>query len=295
MATFTVVVASGKGGTGKTLVATRLAKKLAASGLRTVYVDADVEAPNGHLALAATLSGKQTITRSVARVQLDKCTSCGSCVAVCAFGALFMAPEGPVALDAHCRDCRACELACGAGAISRDERVVGEVQSGQVGVLSFLSGTLRLGEQRGVPLVDTLRRMAGGVDVAVIDSPPGTACSAVAALRDADLAILVTEPTPFGEHDLKLARDLCRSLGVPAVGVLNRAGMGVPELASVVSRAGLETWAEIPYEPAIAAAVAAGEDPELTSAPLARAIETISARVAGILAEPRALAAGAVP
>lgn len=292
MAGFTVVVASGKGGTGKTLVATRLARRLAEVGRNVAYVDTDVEAPNGHLALNATITATSTVTRSVAAIHTDACRACGDCVGACAFGALFLSPDGAIALPEHCRDCRACELVCRRGAIHRETVPVGELASGQAGALRFFAGTLRLGEQRGVPLVEALRARANAFEIAVIDSPPGSACSAVAALRDADFAILVTEPTPFGEHDLRLASQLCRSLGVEAVGVLNRAGLGASSQAGVVAAVGLEQWAEIPYDPAIAAAVAAGEDPELASPALAQAVTVLCERVLARVPSAGTLSAG---
>ncbi len=297
MAAFSVVVASGKGGTGKTLVATALARGLAERGSRVAYVDADVEAPNGHLLLGATIENTVIVTRCAAEIDLDSCSACGDCVRVCAFGALGLAPQGALAFEEHCRDCRACELVCRRGAILRRAKPVGELASGSAGEIRFLMGTLRIGEQRGVPLVEALRSKVAesDVDVAVVDSPPGTACSAVATLRDADFAILVTEPTPFGDHDLRLAYSLCRSLGVPAAGVLNRAGLGPPELAGVVTATGLEQWAEIPYDPTIAGAVAAGEDPTRASAPLAAAIAVLCDRVLALLPQAHALAAGAEP
>ncbi|MBN2192718.1 MAG: P-loop NTPase [Polyangiaceae bacterium] len=297
MAAFTVVVASGKGGTGKTLVATCLARRLAARGGRIAYLDADVEAPNGHLALGATITNTRTISRSAAKIDLDSCSACGDCVGVCAFGALCLVPEGAMAFEEHCRDCRACELACRRGAIIRQTIPVGEIADGTVGDLRFHMGKLRLGERRGVPLIEALRRTVSDRDleVVVVDSPPGTACSAVAALRDADLAILVTEPTPFGEHDLNLAYGLCRTLAVPAVGVLNRAGLGPRALAKVVTRVGLESWAEIPYDPAIAEAVAANEDPERASTYLADAITILCEQLLARLPHAPAVAMGAVP
>ncbi len=297
MPAFTVVVASGKGGTGKTLVSTSLARHLATRGLCVAYVDADVEAPNGHLVVGATIEQTRVVTRCVAQVDLDSCSGCADCVRVCAFGALCLAPEGALAFPEHCRDCRACELACRRGAIIRRGRPVGELASGRAGDVRFLMGTLRLGEQRGVPLVEALRSAVAesDVDVAVVDSPPGTACSAVATLRGADLARLVTEPTPFGEHDLRLACGLCRTLGVPAAGVLNRAGLGPEDLARVVTAAGLEQWAQVPYDPAIAAAVAAGEDPARASAALAEAVAVLGDRIQARLPRAEALAAGAEP
>lgn len=297
MPAFTVVVASGKGGTGKTLVSTSLARRLAAQGLRVAYVDADVEAPNGHLVVGAAIEQTRVITRCVAQVELDSCSGCGDCVRVCAFGALCLAPEGALAFPEHCRDCRACELVCRRGAIIRRGIPVGELATGRAGDVRFLMGTLRLGEQRGVPLVEALRAAVGesDVDVVVVDSPPGTACSAVATLRGADLALLVTEPTPFGEHDLRLACGLCHTLGVPAAGVLNRSGLGPADLAKVVTTAGLEQWAEIPYDPTIAEAVAAGEDPARASAALAEAIAVLADRVQARLPPTQALAAGAEP
>lgn len=279
----TVAVASGKGGTGKTLVSSQLAKALAARGHNVLLVDADAEEPNGHLLLHPLITRDEPFHATATEIDPHACTHCGECARVCAFGAVLVGQQGMLTVPQHCRNCGACELACPQGAIRHVGRQVGSVRRGQAGDVVFVAGELEIGEHRAAPLIDELRHRADGFEgIVVVDCPPGTSCSAVAAVRGADRVLLVTEPTPFGAHDLRLAAAMSAALGVPAEVVINRAGLGGTHLDPLLRDLGLRTVAEIPFDGGIAAAHAAGDDPMVASEGLRRAVDALVDVVEGV-------------
>lgn len=279
----TVAVASGKGGTGKTLVSSQLARALAARGHKVLLVDADVEEPNGHLSLHPVITREEPFHVTAMEIDPDKCTRCGECARVCAFGAVLVGQQGMLTVPQHCRNCGACEIACPQGAIRPIGRRVGSVRQGQAGDVVFTAAELEIGEHRSAPLIDELRHRANGFEgIVVVDCPPGTSCSAVAAVRGADLALLVTEPTPFGAHDLRLAAAMSEALGVPADVVVNRSGLGGMHLDPLLQGLGLRAVAEIPFDGGIAAAHAAGDDPILASEDLRRAVDALVDLIEGV-------------
>jgi MinD superfamily P-loop ATPase len=227
-----LVVASGKGGTGKTLVATSLAlmARERAQSLQapTALLDADVEAPNVALFLRAELEEAVAVERLVPRVDQALCTHCGRCAEVCQFHAIASLPLKTLVFDALCHGCGSCALECPAGAISEEPQPMGQVRFGQAEGLRYGEGELQVGEAMATPVIRALKHEARsrGWDsdaLTIIDSPPGTACPVIEALRGADVALLVTEPTPFGLHDLRLAVQVARDvLGLPVAVAINR-------------------------------------------------------------------------
>ncbi len=214
MTAFTLAVASGKGGTGKTLVSTNLALLAAASGLRTVLVDCDAEAPNDHLFFPRGITVKSPVEVQVAAVDPGACTACGACRDACAFGAVRLLGKARV-FEELCHPCGVCVRVCPTGAIREVPRRVGEVavtRSLQRQNLVLVTGRLDLGQVKTPAVIQAARGLAGGLpsDLVVLDAPPGVACAAVAAVRGADALLLVTEPTPFGLHDLELSLQLGR-------------------------------------------------------------------------------------
>jgi MinD superfamily P-loop ATPase len=281
----TVALASGKGGTGKTLVSSQLARALAARGTRVLLVDADVEEPNAELLLRPQDMHDEPFCVTATAIDPQKCTRCGGCAEVCAFGAVLVGQHGMLTVPEHCRNCGACEIRCEEGAIQHYRRQVGVVRQGRAGDVAFAAGELKVGEHRAVPLIDELRDRANGFDgIVIVDCPPGTSCSAASAIRGADLALLVTEPTPFGAHDLRLAAGLCEALGVPARVVVNRAGLSGMRLDSLLQDLKLRSVAEIPFDEGIAAAHATGQDPMLCSEALRQAVEALVEVVEGVAA-----------
>ncbi len=221
-----VAIASGKGGTGKTTLATNLAVVGAEAGRRVAYVDCDVEEPNGHLFLRPTIREKTPVHLLIPQVLAEACDQCGECGAICMFSALVWLGQKPLIFPELCHGCGACAMACPRNAIIERPREVGTVEVGSAGRLQFYHGRLNIGEAKSPPVIRAVRAAVTDVDWQIIDAPPGTACPVVAAVRDCDFVILVTEPTPFSLHDLKLAVAAMRQLELPFAVVVNRADVG---------------------------------------------------------------------
>ncbi|NMC68911.1 MAG: 4Fe-4S binding protein [Myxococcales bacterium] len=255
-----LVVASGKGGTGKTLVSTHLAWLAAGRGLETVYVDADVEAPNGHLFLAPAVEREERHALPLPVLPAGRCVACGACQDFCPYHAILVLPGTVLVFPELCHSCGGCVRVCPSAALSEAPHEDGTLRAGRAGPLRFLDGRLDVGEPRAAPLIrEVLRRIPSGV-FAVVDAPPGASCATAAALSGADRALLVTEPTPFGLHDLRSALRLCRSAEVPAAVVLNRADLGDDRpLREFLDAERVPLLAAWRYDPDVAAAVARGE------------------------------------
>ncbi len=255
----TVAVASGKGGTGKTTVATNLAYVLGRQGRPVWYVDCDVEEPNGHLFLRPGLTEEKKVTVSVPKVDLNRCVHCGLCAEICRYGAIAAVGDMILTFPGMCHSCGGCFLACPAEAISEGERLVGIVEKGRAGPVTFVHGRLRVGEAMSPPLIKAVRRAAGGGAVQVIDVPPGTSCPVITAIRGVNLVVLVTEPTPFGLHDLGLALDMVRELGLPHAVVVNRTDEDNDSAREFCRQRQVKILAEIPDDRRVAEAYSRGE------------------------------------
>jgi MinD superfamily P-loop ATPase len=223
-----IAVLSGKGGTGKTTVAVNLALSIEARG-RVILVDADVEEPNAGLYLAPELVLDRAISVTVPVPSIDgeKCDYCGKCAVACQFGALAVIPGKVMTFQELCHGCGGCALACPRGAIGEVARQIGTVERGRSGRLEFWQGRLDIGEPFAVPVTCQLKKEIadlGPQDVVILDLPPGAGCTVVEAIRGSDFALLVTEPTPFGRHDLGIALKLVRQMGIPGGVIINRAG-----------------------------------------------------------------------
>ncbi len=256
-----IVVASGKGGTGKTTVATSLAVELASRGERVAYLDFDVEAPNGHIFLPPVVEESVPVEVPIPAIDDEKCTACGKCCEACQFNALACVADRVLVFPEMCHGCGACALACPEDAISEVPRTVGWMDIGYSGAVSFAQGKLSIGEAMAVPVIRALKKRVPVEGFSVLDSPPGTSCPVVETVRGADRVMLVTEPTPFGLNDLKLAVETVRSLGVPAGIVINRSGIGDSGVADYCRREGLRVYASIPDDRSVAEAYARGELP----------------------------------
>jgi len=256
-------IASGKGGTGKTLVTAALAEVWPRP---VVAVDLDVEAPNLHLFLHPRLKPPETATIEVPVADPARCTACGACVELCQYKAIALFGDFPTVFADMCHGCGGCLAVCPTGALTPGSRVLGEIQEGRAGAVGFLMGRLRIGEALSPPLIRHVRaRLAARLTQApdrldaLVDSPPGTSCPAINAVSGADAVVLVTEPTPFGLHDLKLARHAFAATGAPLGVVVNRAGTGERGVHDYCRATGLPILAEIPFDRALAAAYARGE------------------------------------
>jgi MinD superfamily P-loop ATPase len=220
-----ISVASGKGGTGKTLVATSLVLSLKDSH-KVTLLDCDVEEPNGHVFLRPVLTSHKPVNILVPRVAEDKCTHCGKCAEVCVYHAIAVLGNSVLTFPQLCHGCGACSYLCPEGAISEEPRETGVVEWGHSKGVGFVHGVLNVGEAMAPPVIRQVKEVASGNGVAIRDIPPGTSCPVVEAIKGSDFCLLVTEPTPFGLNDLALAVDMVRELGIPCGVILNRAGLG---------------------------------------------------------------------
>ncbi len=216
-----ISVASGKGGTGKTLVATSLAMSL---GKRVQILDCDVEEPNVHVLLRPTIVQSNPVCIPVPVVDGTKCNYCGKCAQVCAYRAIAALPETVLVFPELCHGCGACSYLCPEKAIFEEGREMGVVETGHCGQIEFVQGKLTVGEAMPTPVIREAKRYINPARTAIIDVSPGTSCPVVESIRGSDFCLLVTETTPFGFHDLTLAIDMVEALGIPCGVVLNRSG-----------------------------------------------------------------------
>ena len=220
-----ISVASGKGGTGKTLVATSLALSLKHSH-GAVILDCDVEEPNDHVFLQPEITGSKAVSILVPRIDEDKCTYCGRCAEVCAYHAIAVLGNNVMTFPQLCHGCGACSYLCPEKAISEKSRETGVVEWGHSDGVGFIHGKLTVGEAMAPPVIRKVKEYASNDGTVIIDVPPGTSCPVVEAIKGSDFCLLVTEPTPFGLNDLCLAVETVRELNIPCGVVLNRAGVG---------------------------------------------------------------------
>jgi MinD superfamily P-loop ATPase len=262
-------VASGKGGTGKTTIAINLALTIARQGTAVTYADCDVENPNGHIFLNPQIERVKTIGVPRPEVDHELCSFCGDCAEICQYGAIASLPEATVVYPELCHGCGGCQLVCPTGAISEIEREIGKIEFGSAAGVAFVGGRLRIGEAQSPPLIREVKRCLRTDEVCVIDSPPGTSCPVIEAVKKTDFVILVTEPTPFGLNDLKLAVGMLKVLQLPFGVVINRADIGNRETKRYCTTENIEVLLEIPEDRGIAEAYSRGVPavdirPELT-------------------------------
>jgi MinD superfamily P-loop ATPase len=255
-----LTVASGKGGTGKTTVVCSLA--LALTDRMPVVLDCDVEAPNAHIALQPRLPHHEAVSIPIPEVKPELCNACGRCAEVCPFHAVVLLGGKVLVFPELCHGCGSCARNCPEGAIVEVEKPIGVLEGGEAAAgFPFAHGILNIGEPMSGPIIRRLKdwEPAAGAELVIRDAPPGTACPVVETLRGADFALLVTEPTPFGLHDLRLAADVARAMGIPAGVVVNRDGIGDEGVADYCQESGLPILMRIPLEREIGAAIARGE------------------------------------
>lgn len=252
-----LAIASGKGGTGKTTISTNLAVTIARSNRTVTYVDCDVEAPNGHLFLKPTWENESPVGRLIP--QVDGCLHCGACAEVCRFHALVCLADRTIVYPELCHSCGGCALICPAGAITEVLHPLGVVRTGTSGRIPVVSGALDVGAATSPPVIRAAKEAAPPAEWTIWDAPPGTACPMIETVKDCDYVVLVTEPTPFGLHDLRLAVSVVRTLNRPCGVVVNRALPAANETREWCGQAGVPILAEIPDSAEIAGAYSRGE------------------------------------
>ncbi len=269
-----ITVASGKGGTGKTTVAVNLALSITAdlqdvadeestNPVHPLFLDCDVEEPNAALFLKPTIEERKEVGQPIPEVDPDKCIYCGRCAEVCQYHAIAVVGQKVLVFPELCHGCGSCTLNCPTGAISEVLDVMGTIERGWAGPVEFAQGTMDVGEAMAVPIIRQLKRWVIPPDPdgrpIILDAPPGTACPVVESMRGADFVLLVTEPTPFGLHDLRLAVEVARDeLGLPVGVVINRDGVGDQGVESYCAAEGIPILMRIPLDRRIAEAYSEG-------------------------------------
>jgi MinD superfamily P-loop ATPase len=251
-----ITVASGKGGTGKTLVATNLALSLDS---KVQLLDCDVEEPNAHLFIQPVWESMETVSTAVPAIDEEKCNYCGKCAEICQFKAIAVMGETVLTFPELCHSCGGCEAVCPEKAISETRRELGVIEQGRRNGLGFTHGRLRISEAMSPPLIREVRKHGDPEGLTIIDAPPGTSCPVIAAMKGADFVMLVTEPTPFGLYDLKLAVEAVKILRIPCGLVLNRCDLGDEKVKDYAAQEGVPILMEIPFDRRIAECYSRGE------------------------------------
>jgi MinD superfamily P-loop ATPase len=251
-----ISIASGKGGTGKTTVATNLAWSIG-SGVQVL--DCDVEEPDAHLFIHPVFDQTEIVTTPVPEVDSDKCTYCGKCSDICRFKAITVVGETVLPFEELCHSCGGCMEVCPEDAITEKGRQLGILQKGHRNGIEFVHGKLRVGEAMASPLIKKVLSFADPAKLTIVDAPPGTSCPVIESMKKADFVLLVTEPTPFGLYDLKLAVGAVKILNIPCGLVINRSDLGDDKVKAYARQEQLPVLMEIPLDRRIAETYSRGE------------------------------------
>jgi MinD superfamily P-loop ATPase len=251
-----ISIASGKGGTGKTTIATNLAVAL---GTDVNLLDCDVEEPNDHIFIQPTITHTEKVSLKVPQVDMNKCSLCGKCQEICQFQAIAVVGTTVLTFPELCHSCGGCMEVCPENAITEIDREMGIFESGSRNGLEFAYGRIFVGQVMAVPVIERVRAAVQPDKVNIIDAPPGTSCPVISSVKDTDFLILVTEPTPFGLNDLKLAVGMVKILNIPHGIVINRSDLGDDKVKEYANEENIPILMEIPFDRQIAETYSKGK------------------------------------
>ncbi len=243
-----ISVASGKGGTGKTTVATNLALSLE----NAQFIDCDVEEPNANVFLKAKIKDSKNVLVKVPEVDKNKCDFCGKCSEFCMYNAIAVVPSNVLVFPDLCHSCKGCELVCPRDAINWQKRSVGKIEHGQKNCIDFYHGLLNIGEIMAIPVIKALKKLVDPEKDVILDAPPGTSCPVIETIGGSDYCILVTEPTAFGLHDLKLAVEVVKRLSISFGVIINCDGIGDNRVNDFCNEEKIPILLKIPHSMEIA-------------------------------------------
>ena len=250
-----ISIASGKGGTGKTTVATNLASSLESD---VKLLDCDVEEPNAHIFIKPDRETSEVVSIPIPQIDESKCNFCGECAKICAYNSLAVLKDRVLVFPHLCHGCGGCSLLCPRKAITEIHKEIGVVEKGRTAELEFFSGILNVGEVMAPPLVRAVKRNVDSEKVNIIDAPPGTSCPVIESIKGSDFCVLVTEPTPFGLNDLILAVEVVRKLKILFGVVINRANLGDDKVEAYCENEKITIIMRIPFDRDIAVAYSKG-------------------------------------
>jgi MinD superfamily P-loop ATPase len=251
-----ISIASGKGGTGKTTIATNLAVAL---GTDVNLLDCDVEEPNDHIFIQPTITHTENVSLKVPQVDMNKCSLCGKCQEICQFQAIAVVGTTVLTFPELCHSCGGCMEVCPENAITEIDREMGTFETGARNGLAFAYGRLFVGQVMAVPVIERVKEAVQPDKVNIIDAPPGTSCPVISSVKDTDFLILVTEPTPFGLNDLKLAVGMVKILAISHGIVINRSDLGDDKVKEYAKDENIPILMEIPFDRQIAETYSKGK------------------------------------
>jgi len=253
-----ISVASGKGGTGKTTVAVNLALSLIDSH-SVQFLDCDVEEPNAHFFLNIHTLQSKPVFLPVPEIIEEKCTYCGKCAEVCVYNAIAVLKDNVLVFPELCHGCGGCTLLCPEQAIKEKGQKIGVIEYGSDNNLQFIHGKLDIGQAMSPPIIREVKKHINAAQTIIIDVPPGTSCPVIEAVKGSDVSLLVTEPTPFGLNDLRLAVETLRILKIPFGVVVNRADIGDRQVQNYCLKENIPVLMTIPMDKNIAVAYSEGK------------------------------------
>jgi MinD superfamily P-loop ATPase len=278
-----ISVASGKGGTGKTTVAVSLALSLGACQ----FLDCDVEEPNASLFLKPSITGKTLVSVIEPWIDESKCVYCGECSKICVYHAIAVFEKNLLVFPPLCHGCGGCMLVCPEKAIAEGKRNIGVIEEGMSNSITFLQGILNIGEHMATPIIKEMKSLISNDMDVIIDSPPGTSCPVIESMKGSDFVCLVTEPTPFGLNDLKLAIETVRELNIPFGVIINCDGIGDDGVRNYCQEENIALLLSIPWSREVAEASSRGIPATEIDAELKEQFHSLYRRIGGMVGSKR--------